>query len=421
MDTSVGIQAKPSEICQEKRLRKRFDCLIALGKPETGESERGESCHMRPAQRVLGSDDRGATKCPADPHRVPNQPMLNSMTVFGSSGQNMATISDVAQRAGVSLSTVSHVVNGTRHVSADTKAIVERAIKDLGFMPNAVARSLARAATNAVGIAISTSTNSYFMDVVCAIETACSEQGQMVFLADTKDDPEIELEVVRALHQRRVDGIILAPSADPERKAIRYIQEHNIPCVLVDRLIDEDLDQVGVTNGPSMKQLVKHLIALGHKRIALIAGQPNFTTTLERIEGYYAALNEHGIGIDPALVHPGNATVAAAAEAATKLFRSSKPPTAIAAGNNLAMIGVMQAVRSAGLRVPSDIALAGFDDFEWADCFEPRLTVMAQPCAEIGRNAAVLLSQRIKDEHRPRVSVRLDPKLVVRASCGSDG
>jgi LacI family transcriptional regulator len=333
----------------------------------------------------------------------------------------MATISDVAARAGVSVSTVSHVVNGTRHVNDDTKAMVQSAIKELGFTPNAVAQSLARSTTNAVGIAISTSTNSYFMDIICAIETACGELGQMVFLADTKDDPDTELEVVRALHQRRVDGIILAPSADPERRAIRYLAENKLPCVLVDRLIDEDLDQVGITNSQSMMQMVEHLIVLGHRRIGLIAGQPNFTTTLERIDGYHLALQKHGLSVDPDLIHPGNATVSAAAEAAAKLFAMPDRPTAIAAGNNLATIGVMQAIRAAGLHVPSDIALAGFDDFEWADCFEPRLTVMAQPCADIGRNAAILLSRRIKNADAPRTQVRLEPKLVVRSSCGSNG
>ena len=316
------------------------------------------------------------------------------------------------------MSTVSHVVNGTRHVNAETAAVVQNAIEALGFMPNAVARSLARSTTNAVGIAISTSTNSYFMDIVCAIEKACSELGQMVFLADTKDDPETEYDVVRALHQRRVDGIILAPSADPDRRAIRYMAENRLPCVLVDRLLDEDLDQVGVTNKQAMMMLVGHLIGLGHKRIALIAGQPDFTTTLERVDGYRAALAKQNLPIDESLIYPGNPTVTAAAEAARKLFLLEDRPTAIATGNNLATIGVMQAIRAAKLRVPEDVAIAGFDDFEWADCFEPRLTVLAQPCAEIGRNAAMMLAKRIKSIDSPRSTVRLEPALVVRSSCG---
>jgi LacI family transcriptional regulator, galactose operon repressor len=318
------------------------------------------------------------------------------------------------------MSTVSHVLNGTRFVSAETKAAVQNAIDVLGFMPNALARSLARATTNAVGIAISTSTNSYFMDVACAIEQACSELGQMVFLADTKDDPEIELKVVKALHQRRVDGIILAPSADPERRAIRYLKQHEVPCVLVDRLLDEELDQVGVTNHASMQMLVEHVIALGHRRIAYVAGQPNFLTTMERLEGYRAAMTGHGLSVDDTMIHSGNPTVAAAAEAAAKLLALTPRPSAIVAGNNLATVGVMRAVHAAGLRVPGDVALVGFDDFEWADCFEPRLTVIAQPCADIGRNAAELLRNRIRNAESPHRTVRLDAGMIVRSSCGSD-
>ncbi len=331
----------------------------------------------------------------------------------------MATITEVAQRAGVSTSTVSHVLNGTRRVNAGTRATVMDAIQALGFTPNAVAQSLARASTHAVGIAVSTSTNSYFMDIVRAVEAGCGEQGQMVLLADTKDDPETELRVVRALHRRRVDGIVLAPSADPERRAIRYLRENRIPCVLVDRLTDDGLDGVGITNEASMRELVTHLLGQGHRRIGLIAGQPNFSTTLERVAGYRRALREAGIEVDEALVHAGNATVAAASEAAARLFRLPVPPTAVAAGNNLATIGTMRAVREAGLRVPDDVALAGFDDFEWADCFEPRLTVMAQPCAAIGRHAAALLARRIADPDASTETVRLTPQLVVRASCGA--
>ena len=331
----------------------------------------------------------------------------------------VATIVDVARRAGVSVSTVSHVINGTRFVSPETKALVQSSIESLGFMPNAVARSLARASTKTIGVAVSTSTNSYFMDVVRAIEQACGELGQMVFLADTKDDPEIELKVVKALHQRRVDGIILAPSADPERAAIRYLKENQVPCVLVDRLLDEELDQVGVTNESSMRHLAEHLIGLGHKRIAYVAGQPGYRTTQERIDGYKAALRAHGLEVDEAIIIRGNATVSEAAVAAKILLALPERPTAIISGNNLATIGVMQAIRTAGLKVPADVAIAGFDDFEWADSFEPRLTVIAQPCAKIGHEAANLLARRIGNMEDTHATVRLEAELVIRESCGA--
>jgi LacI family transcriptional regulator len=223
---------------------------------------------------------------------------------------------------------------------------------------------------------------------------------------------------VRALHQRRVDGIILAPSADPDRRALRYLESAGIPCVLVDRLPPARFDRVGVHNKRAMELLVSHLIGHGHKRIGLIAGQPGFATTLERIDGYKAALRAHGLPWDEQLLQAGNPTVASAAAATRKLLALADRPTALATGNNLATIGAMQAIREAGLRVPADLALAGFDDFEWADCFEPRLTVIAQPCQEIGRRAAALLADRIKGHDERKRTIRLQPSLVIRNSCG---
>ncbi len=333
----------------------------------------------------------------------------------------MSTIVDVARRAGVSVSTVSHVVYRTRRVNADTAQLVEEAIAFVGFRPNALARSLKRASTDSVGIAISVISNPYFSDIVCAIEAECARLGLMVFLSDTQDESGRELKVVQALHQRRVDGIILAPSADPERRAIKYLDENRIPFVLVDRLASARFDQVGVQNKSAMQLLVQHLAAHGHQRIAFVAGPSGFSTARERTGGYKAALRASGIAYDQALLVAASASTQTAAAATRKLFELARPPTAIAAGNNLATIGVMHALRELGLRVPDDVALAGFDDFEWADYFEPRLTVVAQPCQEIGREAASLLIERITKPDGKRRTIRLKPRLVVRTSCGCPG
>lgn len=331
----------------------------------------------------------------------------------------MATIVDVAREAGVSKSTVSHVLNRTRKVDPKTIARVEAAIATVGYTPNIIAQSLARSTTATVGIAISAISNPYFSDIICAIETECSRLGLMVFLSDTQDDPEQELRVVRALHRRRVDGILLAPSADPEHKALNYILQHKIPCVLVDRLAKGPFDQVGVQNRESMQALVAHLIQHGHKRIGLIAGQPGFATTLERIEGFKAAFKASHLAIAAELINTGNNSVADAMRSTTDMLRSQAPPTALAAGNNLATIGAMRAIRNCGMRVPRDIALVAFDDFEWADSFEPRLTAVAQPVEEIGRRAAALLVKRIENgDHPEHQTVRLKPTLIIRNSCG---
>jgi LacI family transcriptional regulator len=330
----------------------------------------------------------------------------------------MATIVDVARRAGVSVSTVSHVVNRTRHVNPDTLSLVEEAIAFVGFRPNALARSLKRASTESVGIAISAISNPYFSDTICAIEAECARLGMMVFLSDTQDDPAQELKVVQALHQRRVDGIILAPSADPESRAVAYLNAHRIPFVLVDRLLSNRYDQVGVQNKSSMQLLVAHLLSHGHTRIGYVAGQCGFSTTRERIDGYRAALKAAGIALDETLVRRPDGRTDGAAASTGELLDMESPPTAIAAGNNMALIGVMHSLRERGLYVPNDIALVGFDDFEWADYFEPRLTVIAQPCQAIGREAAALLIERIGNMDGKRRTIRLRTDLVLRTSCG---
>jgi len=333
----------------------------------------------------------------------------------------MATITDVARKAGVSVSTVSHVVNGTRHVNEGTVAAVRAAIDSLSFVPNAVARSLVRSSTDTVGLAISISTNYYFNDIVSSIERACAAIGQLVFLCDTQNDPAIELRLIREFVQRRVDGVILAPSADPENRAIEYLQSNKVPFVLVDRLTSSDVDGVSLDNEAAMETLIDHLVSHGHRRIGLVAGEPGLRSTLERVKGYVAALNKHGLVLDSSLMSEGNADSEQAKISALRLFALPDRPTAIASGNNLATIGIMRAVRELGLRVPEDVALIGFDDFEWADCFEPRLTVMAQPSETIGMQAAEMLAKRIKSPEAGPRQARLAAKLVIRRSCGCGG
>ena len=329
----------------------------------------------------------------------------------------MATIADVARKAGVSMSTVSHVVNGTRRVAPATAKAVQAVIDAIGYRPNALARSLKTASTRSVGIAISAIANAYFIDIICAIEAECARLGMMVFLSDTQDDPERELEVVTALHQRRVDGVILAPSADPERRALAYLRDVRLPCVLVDRTLDPSFDQVGVNNREAMRALVDHVAGFGHRRIGYVGGHPGFETTLERIVGYRESLERVGQPFDERYLVTGSATTDGAAAAAHRLLSLPEPPTAIVAGNNLATIGVMRSIRERSLRVPNDVSVAGFDDFEWADCFEPRLTLVAQPCQEIGRRAATLLMERIAAPDGERRSLQLAASLIVRDSC----
>jgi len=324
-----------------------------------------------------------------------------------------ATIDDVARQAGVAISTVSHVINGTRFVSEETKLAVQKAIVATGYIPNSLARSLARSRTNTIGIALSGTSNPYFMELVYALAAECTTRKWMTLLADTKEDTDVEEKSVRQLHQHRVDGVILATCGDENSRSLAYLEQNRVPTVLVDRLVSRRFSQVGVENKHAMTQLVEHLYNLGHRRIAMIAGRPHVATTLERVNAYKRTLHAHGLPVDQALIHDGSED----AESFDRLL--SLKPTAILAGNNRAMIRLMQYLHAAGLQVPRDIAVVGFDDFEWADYFHPRLTVIAQPIEAIAKRAIALLAARIEDPEVKPQTLHIKPKLIVRESCGS--
>lgn len=331
----------------------------------------------------------------------------------------MATIADVARAAGVATSTVSHVLNNTRFVSPDTARAVREAVRIVGYTPNILARALARQTSNTIGLAVSSTRNRYFADVINAVEEECAELGMMVLLANTRDNAERELEAVAALHQHRVDGIIIAPSCEPGLGALHYLKQNAIPAVMLDRLPDFPLDGVGVENHHAVSAAVAHLVSLGHNRIGFLAGQASFTTAAERLAGFREGLRRHGLAEAACPVRQDLRDVDAASEAARAILDRPNRVTALIGGNNLTTIGTMHGARACGLRVPQDLAVLGFDDFDWADAFQPRLTVIVQPCHEIGRLAARTLKQRIENPRATARSVRLDPALMIRESCGA--
>lgn len=330
-------------------------------------------------------------------------------------------MADVAKEAGVSVSTVSHVINSTRTVREETRNLVLAAIERTGYTHNTIARSLVTASTRTIGLAIPVVTNAYFTDVVHAIETAASTASYTLLLVDSREDPEHELRAVRALHERRVDGMIVAPAADPQRRALSYLAANAVPTVLVDRLASDAFDQVGPENEEPIAALVQHLAELGHRRIGLVAGLPGLTTTDERVAGYRLGLSRNGLPYDPALVAVGGSQTDPARAAVHRLLALPDPPGALVVGNNLMTIGAMRALREAGRTVPGDVALTAFDDFEWADLVTPRLTTMAQPRADLGRVAVELLMSRLADPSQPPRTVRLAPRFMHRESCGCDG
>src|SRR4051794_32672191 len=328
-------------------------------------------------------------------------------------------MADVARLAGVSVTTVSHVINGTRPASERTRRSVLNAIERTGYRPNSIARALARGGTQSLGLAISGLSNPYFMDVVAAVEQAAGRAGHTLLLGDTREDPEHELRIVRTLAERQVDGLLLAPSVGAREHALPYLESAGIPVVLLDRFVDGvALDQVGCDNEQPTARLVEHLIDLGHTRIAMAIGIPGLSTTHERVRGYQLALKRAGLPFDPQLLAEGGSHRDQAREAMHALLDLAQPPTAVVSGNNFMTIGLLRAISERGLKVPDDIALVGFDDFEWADLFAPRLTVIRQPTTDLGSRAVELLLSRLEDPSRPVRTERLEATFVHRDSCG---
>jgi len=330
----------------------------------------------------------------------------------------MTTMVEVARQAGVSTTTVSHVLNGTRHVNEKTVARVRAAIERTGYRPHSIARALAGARTQSIGLAINGISNAYFMDLVGAIEAEAAGRGHTLLLADTHDEPQKEMQMVQELVLRRVDGLLLAPSADAEANALRYLAAQSVPVVLLDRFLPVAIDQIGTENVEATAQLIDHLAALGHRRIGLVAGLEGLSTTDERITGYRTGLERNELPVDHALVAFGSSQHEPARAADHSLLDGAVPPTALVAANNAMTIGVLHALRDRGLSVPQDIALVAFDDFEWSDLFEPRLTAISQPTTAMGTQAVQMLLARLDEPNRPPQSIRLEPRFVHRDSCG---
>ena len=345
----------------------------------------------------------------------------------------MATMADVARSAGVSVATFSHVLNDTRPVLPHTRQAVLDAIDELGYTPNSLARSLVTARTRSIGLAVSAVSNPYFTEILQGVEAAALEHDYGLLIADPHDDPERERKVVQLLHERRVDGMVVAPSAAPHG-LLALLRRHGVPTVFLDRLVDPAppdgaqqeqpvgtpfrFDQVCAENAEPMARLVTHLAELGHRCIGLVAGLPGLSTTTERISGYRHGLAAAGLPYDERLVVHGDSAAEGAERATAALLSLAASPTALVTANNAMTIGALRTLRARGLSVPDDLALACFDDFAWADLFSPRLTAVSQPSKEIGAQAVRLLLDRLQAPDRPSRTLRLPCAFVHRTSCG---
>lgn len=330
----------------------------------------------------------------------------------------MATMDDVARAAGVSITTVSHVLNGTRHVSERTRHNVEQAIADTGYRAHRLARSLASGRTQTIGLCISAMTNPYFGNLAHSIENALADAGYTLVLGDGHDDPQIEERTVRSLLDYRIDGMILAPTAHAADVTIPLVQAAGAGLVLIDRLLDIDVDQVASEGYAPARRLTEHLLELGHRKVAVLTGNEEASTSQDRFDGYRDALEAAGIDVDPRFVAVGGSNVEQSEAALGRVLDLADPPTALVSLNNSMTIGAMRAIRARSVDVPGDLAMVCYDDFEWANLFEPRLTAIAQDERVLGQQAVELLLDRLA---RPEVATRrvqIPTVLNHRNSCG---
>ncbi|MCU4186717.1 LacI family transcriptional regulator [Acidiferrimicrobium sp. IK] len=330
------------------------------------------------------------------------------------SARSRPTIRDVAAAAGVSVKTVSRVVNHERDVAPATEARVQEAIARLGFRRDEAAANLRRLdrSTRVVGLITEDLANPFYSQLAKAVEGVARSHGYLLTVASSDEDATTEREVLSALCERRVDGLIVVPTGT-DHSFLTAELAGGLAAVFVDRpALEGRVDSVLAANAQGATTATEHLLAGGHRRIAFIGDNPEIFTAAERHRGYAEAMMAAGAGIDSDLVRQGPHDVAAGAAAFRSLMALPDPPTAVFAGNNRITLGVMRALAEQ----ERSVAVVGFDDFELADMLRPAVTVVAQDIDAMGRTAAELLFRRLGGDRRPAQTVLLGTRLIPRGS-----
>jgi len=330
----------------------------------------------------------------------------------------MPTIVEVAERAKVSIATVSNVIRGTRRVSPKLEERVRVAIRELDYYPNEIARSLKVKQTRMLGMIIPDITNPFFPEIIRGAEDTAFERGYFLVTANTDEQIGRERRIVGALRSYRVDGILLASAPGKDASHIRSTMDAGISVVCLDRSVaGVKTDAVLLDNVRGGRECVRHLIQSGHSKIAIITGSLTLQTGRERLQGYEEALAEADIEVDRKLIFEGDFRDESGYRLAKELLRRHARPTAIFVCNGVMTLGVLKAFEEMNVRCPEDIALATFDDLAVDRSFHPHLTAVVQPSYDIGSRAATILMDRIEGKltDEPFV-VRIVPTLIVRES-----
>jgi LacI family transcriptional regulator len=329
----------------------------------------------------------------------------------------MATIQDVARHAGVSIATVSRVLNGTAYVNEEVAARVRAAVKELQYQPSRAAQALRANRSKIIGLLISDIQNPFFTALIRGVEDVASRNGYSLILCNSDENPRKEQQYIEVLCAERVAGAIIVPTSENPAK-LRLFREHEIPLISVDRRVkDRTTDAVLIDNVRGAYEAVTHLIANGYRRIGVITGPVGTTTGRERLEGYRKALREANIVGDPALERVDDFKGEGGRKCAHVLLDLDLPVDALFTTNNLMTLGALEAIHTRHLRIPDDIAIVGFDEMPWAALSGVSLTTVTQPVYELGSTAALRLFQRLQEPAVfSRQEIILAPTLLVRDS-----
>ena len=332
----------------------------------------------------------------------------------------VATIYDVARVAGVSITTVSHVLNNTRRVNAETKERVLQAVEQLGYRPSFLARALVRQETETIALIVPDNVNPFFAEMARGIENYGFAAGHNVILCNSDNDIQKELAYLDMLISKRVDGVIYMTGYTHTEK-LEALLAHHIPIVTLDRDY-AGIDAILIDNVYGGYEATKHLLSLGHRRIACVAGPETecaiATGSVGRVDGYRQALQDAGAAYDPAFVCSGNYTFDSGREAARGLMRLAPRPTAIFACNDVMAIGAISYLDEEGIDVPGEVSVVGFDDVTLARFYSPPLTTVATPILEIGQRLCQMLLDRI-NARLPAETQRVTVRGELRVRCST--
>jgi LacI family transcriptional regulator len=329
----------------------------------------------------------------------------------------MSTIKDIANRAGVSTATVSYVINGTRFVSPELRERVMSAVMELDYRPNAVAQSLRQKRTRTIGLIVPDNSNPFFAEVAKGVEDAGYDAGVSVMLCNSDGMFDRELRYLKLLRDKQVEGIVFIATT-PRVDHLAGIVERSIPAVVFYRVVPQfDVDTLVVDNFGGGCLATRHLIELGHVRIACVAPASVDSPSSLRVSGFRRAMEDAGLPINESLIYHGDNRFAGGRDGAEHLLATGNPFTALFAGNDVMALGAMRTFQQRGLAVPGDVSVVGFDGIALGDFVTPSLTTILQPRYEAGRTAFRLLLDRIDEEYAgPPRAIELETTLAVRES-----